>query len=65
MLMKIKVVTADGIPMSYGRSTGRYFAKILSGLIIYIGYLMAFWDEEKRALHDRICKTRVVVADPS
>jgi uncharacterized RDD family membrane protein YckC len=62
MLMKIKVVSPEGEPISYGRSTGRYFAKILSGLILYIGYLMAFWDPEKRALHDRICQTRVVDA---
>jgi uncharacterized RDD family membrane protein YckC len=61
MLMKIKVVTAEGGRVSYGRSTGRYFSKMLSGIILGIGYLMAFWDDEKRALHDRICKTRVIV----
>jgi uncharacterized RDD family membrane protein YckC len=60
MLMKIKVVTPDGGRISYARATGRHFAKILSGIIIYIGYLMAFWDEEKRALHDRMCGTRVI-----
>jgi len=60
MMMKIKVVGPDGAPISYGRSTGRYFAKILSGIILYIGFLMAIWDEEKRALHDRICQTRVI-----
>ena len=60
MLMKIKVVTPDGGPVSYGRATGRYFAKMLSAIILYIGFLMAFWDEEKRALHERICNTRVV-----
>lgn len=61
MLMKVKVVGADGGPISYGRATGRYFAKMLSGLMLYIGFIMAFWDDEKRALHDRICQTRVVV----
>jgi len=65
MLMKIKVVAPDGGRVSYGRSTGRYFAKILSGMIFYIGFLMAFWDEEKCALHDRICQTRVIVIPPS
>jgi len=30
-----------------------------------IGYLMAFWDDEKRALHDRVCKTRVVSVETS
>jgi uncharacterized RDD family membrane protein YckC len=60
MLLKVKVVSPDGGKISYARSTGRYFAKILSGMILYIGFLMAFWDDEKRALHDRICQTRVI-----
>jgi uncharacterized RDD family membrane protein YckC len=60
MLMKIKVVRPDGGRISYARATGRHFAKILSGIILYIGYLMAFWDDEKRALHDRMCGTRVI-----
>ncbi len=61
MAMKIKVVRPDGSPVSYGQATGRFFAKILSGMILYIGYLMAFWDPERRALHDQICNTRVTV----
>jgi uncharacterized RDD family membrane protein YckC len=65
MLMKIKVVSPDGGRISYGRSTGRYFAKMLSGIILGIGFFMAFWDEQKRALHDRICTTRVIVNETS
>jgi uncharacterized RDD family membrane protein YckC len=60
MAMKIKIVTPEGGPISYGRATGRYFGKMLSGIILGIGYFMAIWDDEKRALHDRICKTRVI-----
>lgn len=60
MACKIKVVTSAGEPVGYGRACGRYFAKILSALICLIGYIMAIPDEEKRALHDRICDTRVV-----
>ena len=56
----IKVVMADGSPLTYGRATGRYFAFILSGLILYIGYIMAAFDDEKRALHDHMCNTRVI-----
>jgi uncharacterized RDD family membrane protein YckC len=62
MACRIKVVTADGGPVSYGRALGRYFAKILSGMILGIGYIMAAFDDEKRALHDRICSTRVIKA---
>ena len=60
MAAKIRVVNADGSPIGYRRATGRCFAEILSGLICYIGYIMAGFDEEKRALHDRICDTRVI-----
>lgn len=62
MACKIKVVTADGGRVSYLRALGRHFAKILSQIICFIGYLMAIFDkEERRALHDRICNTRVVL----
>ena len=60
MACKIKVVRPDGSPLGYGRACGRVFAEILSGMICYIGYIMANYDEEKRALHDRICDTRVI-----
>jgi uncharacterized RDD family membrane protein YckC len=61
MAMKIRVVTAEGEKVSYLRSLGRYFAKMLSAITLSIGYLMAAFDDEKRALHDRICNTRVIV----
>jgi uncharacterized RDD family membrane protein YckC len=61
MALKIKVVTPEGGPVSYLTALGRYFAKILSGMILAIGYIMAAFDDEKRALHDRICSTRVIV----
>jgi uncharacterized RDD family membrane protein YckC len=62
MACKIKVVTATGEPIGYSRATGRCFAEILSGMVCYIGYLLVLFDkEERRALHDRICNTRVVM----
>jgi uncharacterized RDD family membrane protein YckC len=60
MACKIKVVVADGTPVSYSRALGRHFAKWLSSLIMGIGFLMAAFDDERRTLHDRICETRVV-----
>jgi uncharacterized RDD family membrane protein YckC len=60
MACKIEVIRADGSPMTFGRATGRYFAEMLSGLTLGIGYIMVAFDEEKRSLHDRICDTRVV-----
>jgi uncharacterized RDD family membrane protein YckC len=59
---KIKVVRADGSPVGYALATGRFFAKILSSITLLIGYIIAAFDSEKRALHDRICDTRVIDA---
>lgn len=60
MACKLIVVTADGQKIGYGRACGRACAEILSGVLCYIGYIMAAFDKEKRALHDHICGTRVV-----
>jgi uncharacterized RDD family membrane protein YckC len=60
MACGLKVVTDTGERVSYGRATGRFFAEILSGMICYIGYIMAGFDQQKRSLHDHICSTRVI-----
>jgi uncharacterized RDD family membrane protein YckC len=60
MACKIEVIRPDGSRLTYGRATGRYFAEILSSLTLGVGYIMVAFDEEKRALHDRVADTRVV-----
>ena len=60
MAIGIKVTDLDGNRISFGRATGRYFAKILSAMIFYIGFFMAGWTKEKQALHDMIAGTLVV-----
>ncbi len=62
MACGLKVVRSDGEKISYARACGRFFAEFLSSIILGIGYIIAAFDEEKRALHDRICDTRVVKA---
>ena len=56
----IKVVRLDGQRISFARAVGRYFATIISSLILCIGYLMAAFTERKQTLHDMICDTVVV-----
>jgi uncharacterized RDD family membrane protein YckC len=63
MALKLRIVRADRSKVSYWRATARYFAQALSGFTIYLGYIMAAFDSEKRALHDYICDTRVVKRD--
>lgn len=60
MICKLKIVTAEGDKISYPRAVGRFFSEMLSGMVCYIGYFLVLFDQEKRALHDHICKTRVV-----
>jgi uncharacterized RDD family membrane protein YckC len=60
MAVGIKVVRTDGTRISLARGVGRFFATILSTLIIGIGFLMAGFTERKQALHDMICDTLVV-----
>ena len=60
MAVGIRVVMADGSPVTYMRAFGRAWADILSGMVCYIGYIIAGFDAEKRSLHDHICQTRVI-----
>ncbi len=62
MACGLKIVRPDGEKISYARACGRFFAEFISSITLAIGYIMAAFDEEKRALHDRICDTRVVKA---
>ncbi len=62
MLIGIKVGNARGEQISFLNALGRYFAKILSGAILYIGYMMAGWDSKKQALHDKLANTYVFYA---
>ena len=60
MALRLRIVRPNGDKLTYGRACGRYFAELLSSLTLLIGYIMAAFDEQKRALHDRICDTRVI-----
>jgi uncharacterized RDD family membrane protein YckC len=56
----LRIIRADGGPISAGLAFGRYLCYIVDAMILYIGFIMAGFDPEKRALHDRICDTRVI-----
>lgn len=56
----LKVTGLDGQRIGFGRATGRYFAEILSGLSLGIGYAMVAFTKRRQALHDLIAGTLVV-----
>lgn len=58
------IVVVDEISggrISFGKATGRYFGKILSSLILGIGYLMMLWSQKSQTLHDKLSGCVVVV----
>jgi uncharacterized RDD family membrane protein YckC len=60
MALGIRVTDLDGNRITFGKATGRYFAKILSALILGIGFLMVAFTERKQGLHDILAGTLVV-----
>jgi uncharacterized RDD family membrane protein YckC len=60
IVLKIKVVDEQFNRLTFANASGRFFGKILSGMILGIGYLMVLWSPQKQALHDQIAKTFVV-----
>lgn len=60
MALGIKVTDLAGNKISFGKATGRYFGKIISGMILYIGFIMAGFTEKKQALHDMMAGCLVV-----
>jgi uncharacterized RDD family membrane protein YckC len=59
-ILRLKVTDDGGNRIGFGRSTARFFAKILSGWIMYVGFIMVAFMERKRGLHDVICGTQVL-----
>jgi ssDNA-binding Zn-finger/Zn-ribbon topoisomerase 1 len=45
--------------ISFARATGRYFAQILSALILGIGFIMVAFTRRKQGLHDLLAGTLV------
>ena len=59
MIVGIKVSDEYGNRLSFGKALVRSLGKIISGLILGIGFLMAAWDEKSQALHDKMAGTIV------
>jgi uncharacterized RDD family membrane protein YckC len=56
----IIVTDLDGNKISVGRAFGRFFGKIVSAIILYIGFIMAGFTERKQGLHDIMASTLVI-----
>lgn len=56
----IRLVTADGQPLSFARAWGRYGLALAS---LGYGLLWAGFDHERQFLHDRLAGTRLIRSD--
>ena len=54
------VTDMQGQRIGFGKATGRYFGKIISGLILCIGFLMCIWTQKKQCLHDMMAGCLVI-----
>lgn len=59
-MVGLKVTDENGERISFGKANGRYWSKILSALILCIGFVMVAFTEKKQGLHDKIAGTLVV-----
>ncbi|MBI2736759.1 MAG: RDD family protein [Rhodospirillales bacterium] len=62
MALGLRIVRFDGTRLSFGRATGRHFAKYMVTPMVplAIGYIMAAFTSRKRALHDILADTLVI-----
>ncbi|MDE2248139.1 MAG: RDD family protein [Xanthomonadaceae bacterium] len=60
LALGIRVTDLRGKRISVARALGRYPAKMLSYLILCIGFLMVAWTRRKQGLHDMIAGTLVL-----
>ena len=60
MVLGIIVTDDNGHRINFGQATGRHFARVLSALILCIGFLMMLGNKQKKCLHDQIVGTIVL-----
>lgn len=60
LALGIRVTDLEGRRISFPRALGRYGAKLISFLIVFIGVLMVAWTPRKQGLHDLMAGTLVL-----
>jgi uncharacterized RDD family membrane protein YckC len=62
MLMNIRVIKADGSPISDADAIVRYIGYLINSPILLLGWLWATWDGKNQGWHDKLANTYVVRA---
>ncbi len=64
LALGLRVTDLRGNRIGFWRSTARNLAKIISAVILFVGFMMAGWTQRKQALHDMIAGCLVVSGRP-
>lgn len=64
LLLGLRIVDSDGGPLGYRRAFLRHCAEWLTQITFGLGFVLCAFDSQKRALHDRFARTRVVSIRP-
>lgn len=59
-LLGLRVTDVDGDRIGFGRANKRYWYKLLSYAILFMGFVMIAYSSRKQGLHDLIAETLVV-----
>ena len=62
MLLDIRVVKADGSPLTGPDAAIRYIGYLVNSLVFFVGWFWAFFDNQRRGWHDLFTRTLVVKA---
>lgn len=59
--LNIKIIDPEtGDVIGFGRGIGRYFSKIVSGLVIGLGFFWMLWDPQQQTWHDKMVRSVVI-----
>jgi len=56
----LEVTDLEGRRIGFGRASGRFFGKIISVMILLVGFIMAGFTARKQALHDMLAGCLVI-----
>jgi uncharacterized RDD family membrane protein YckC len=59
-LLSLQIFTEDEGRLTFREASERFWLKLFSGAIGCVGFLLAFFDADRRTLHDRISHTEVL-----
>ena len=59
-LLNLIVTDLNGERIGFGKASVRLWSKLISALILYIGFLMVAFTQKKQGLHDKFAGTLVI-----